>query len=78
MGAGAFLGDEVVLIDFDHDVRDVERPVRLQGLLTAPVRVGKHAVVGQAAAILHGATVGDGARVLARSVVSGDLPAQAR
>ena len=78
VGTGAVLGDEVVLIDFDHDVRDVERPVRLQGLLTGPVRVGEHAVVGQAAAILHGAIVGDGGRVLARSVVSGDLPARAR
>jgi acetyltransferase-like isoleucine patch superfamily enzyme len=73
VGAGAALGDEVVLIDFDHDVRDTERPVRLQGLVTAPVRVGRGAVVGAAAAVLPGATVAEGARVLPRSVVT-DLP----
>ena len=45
IGAEARLEDEVVLIDFDHDVGDVERPVREQPLLTAPVVVGVRAVV---------------------------------
>jgi len=77
VGPGAILGDDVVLIDFDHDVRDVERPVRLQGLVTGPVRIGARAVLGNAAAVLHGATVGEGARVLARSVVTREAPARA-
>jgi acetyltransferase-like isoleucine patch superfamily enzyme len=78
IGAGARLGDEVVLIDFDHDVRDVERPVREQGLVTAPVVIGERAAVGTAAGVLRGVTVGAGARIGVRAVVTHDVPAGAR
>jgi acetyltransferase-like isoleucine patch superfamily enzyme len=78
IGPGARLGDEVVLIDFDHDVGDVERPVREQPLLTAPVVIGPRAVVGTAAGVLRGVTVGEGARVGVRSVVTQDVPPGAR
>ena len=66
IGPGARLGDEVVLIDFDHDVADVERPVRESS--TAPVVIGERAVVGTAAGVLRGVTVGAGARVGVRAV----------
>ncbi len=78
IGPAARLGDEVVLIDFDHDVSDVERPVREQPLLTAPVVIGPRAVVGAAAGVLRGVTVGEGARVGVRSVVTDDVPPGAR
>jgi acetyltransferase-like isoleucine patch superfamily enzyme len=78
IGAAARLGDEVVLIDFDHDVGDVERPVREQRLLTAPVVIGERAVVGAAAGVLRGVTVGAGARVGVRAVVTHDVPPGAR
>ena len=78
IGAGARLGDEVVLIDFDHDVGDVERPVREQGLVTAPVVIGERASIGAAAGVLRGVTVGAGARVGVRAVVTHDVPAGAR
>lgn len=74
IGERARLGDEVVLIDFDHDVADVERPVRLQGLLSAPVRVGAGAVLGAAVSVLRGVSVGAGAVVEPRAVVTRDLP----
>jgi acetyltransferase-like isoleucine patch superfamily enzyme len=78
IGAEARLEDEVVLIDFDHDVGDVERPVREQPLLTAPVVIGARAVVGAAAGVLRGVTVGEGARVGVRAVVTHDVPPGAR
>jgi acetyltransferase-like isoleucine patch superfamily enzyme len=78
VGAGARLGDEVVLIDFDHDTADVEQPVRLQGLVTAPVVIGERAIVDAAAGVLRGVSVGDGARVGVRAVVTHDVPAGAR
>ena len=78
IGAGARLGDEVVLIDFDHDVDDVERPVRQQRLLTSPVVIGERAVVGTAAGVLRGVTVGAGARIGVRAVVTHDVPPGAR
>jgi acetyltransferase-like isoleucine patch superfamily enzyme len=76
--ARARLDDEVVIVDFDHDLADVERPVRQQSLLTAPVVIGEGAVVDTAAGVLRGVTVGNGARVGVRAVVTHDVPAGAR
>jgi acetyltransferase-like isoleucine patch superfamily enzyme len=76
--ARARLGDEVVIVDFDHDVSDVERPVRQQPLLTAPVVIGEGAILSTSAGILRGVTVGDGARVGMRAVVTHDVPPGAR
>lgn len=77
VGAHARLGDEVVLIDFDHGIGDVEVPVRLQGLPSAPIAIGERARVDTAAAILRGVTVGAGAHVGVRSVVVRDVAAGA-
>jgi acetyltransferase-like isoleucine patch superfamily enzyme len=76
--ARARLGEEVVIVDFDHDLRDVERPVRQQGLLTAPVIIGEGAIVAAAAGVLRGVTIGEGAHVAVRAVVTHDVPAGAR
>ena len=73
VGAGARLDDEVVLIDFDHGVADVERPIRLQGLLTSPIVIGERAVLAAGATVLRGVVVGAGARVQARGVVTRDV-----
>jgi acetyltransferase-like isoleucine patch superfamily enzyme len=73
VGAGACLEDEVVLIDFDHGVSDVERPVRLQELVTAPVVIGERAVLAAGATVLRGVSVGAGARVQPRGVVTRDV-----
>jgi acetyltransferase-like isoleucine patch superfamily enzyme len=73
VGARARLGDETVLIDFDHGTGDVELPVRLQGLPTAPIAVGERARIDSGAAILRGVTVGAGAHVGPRSVVVRDV-----
>lgn len=75
--AGAVLGEEVMVLDFDHDTSDVEVPIRRQGLLKAPVRIGAGARIDLRACVLRGVTVGDGAHVLAHSVVSRDIPAAA-
>jgi acetyltransferase-like isoleucine patch superfamily enzyme len=77
IGARCDLGDEVVVLDFDHDAGDVERPVRIQGLLTSPVTIGDDARLDDAAVVLRGATVGPGARVTTRAVVTGAVPAGA-
>jgi acetyltransferase-like isoleucine patch superfamily enzyme len=77
IGARCVLGDEVVVLDFDHETADVERPVRLQGLLTSPVTVGDGACLDDAVVVLRGAEVGAGARVTTRSVVTAAVAAGA-
>ncbi|MCW3050102.1 MAG: Acetyltransferase (isoleucine patch superfamily)-like protein [Solirubrobacterales bacterium] len=73
IGERAVLGDEVVLIDFDHAIGDAERPVRLQGLVTGPIAIGAQAVLDDAAMVLRGCEVGRGAHVVTRGVVTRDV-----
>jgi acetyltransferase-like isoleucine patch superfamily enzyme len=73
VGAGAVLDDEVVLIDFDHGIADVERPIRLQNLVTSPVVIGDRAVLASGATVLRGVVVGAGAHVRPRGVVTRDV-----
>jgi serine acetyltransferase len=78
LGAGCLLADDVVLADFDHRFEDVERPVRAQGVTTAPVTVSDGVRIGPAVAVLRGVTIGAGATVGAHAVVTRDVPAGAR
>jgi acetyltransferase-like isoleucine patch superfamily enzyme len=73
LGADVVLGDEVVVIDFDHRYDDVELPVRRQGLVAEPVRIGDGARVGPRAAIQRGVTIGERAEVGPLSVVTGAM-----
>ena len=59
VGRECILADRVMLIDFDHGVVDVERPIRAQGIYKRDVRVGNNVWVGYAACFLRGVTVGD-------------------
>ncbi|MDQ3678223.1 MAG: acyltransferase [Actinomycetota bacterium] len=75
IGARAELGEGAVIVDFNHVFEDVELPIRLQPLKTAPVTIGAGARVGLGAAILPGVSVGAGALVGPRAVVTADVPA---
>jgi acetyltransferase-like isoleucine patch superfamily enzyme len=63
VGAGAVLGDDVVLVDFAHDFSDPETPTRHQPLLTAPIVVGAGAVVGHRAVLERGSNIPPGGTV---------------
>ena len=78
VGDDCRLADEVVLVDFDHADADPERPVREQGLVTAPVSVGDGAILDRGVCLLRGATVAPGARVTTHVVVGGVTPPGAR
>jgi len=75
IGAGAQLGHETVIVDFDHVIEDVERPIRVQPLISAPVTIGAGARIGLGASVLRGVSVGAGAVVEPRAVVTRDVPA---
>ena len=63
IGRECIVADRVMLIDFDHGVVEVERPIRLQGIYKRDVRVGNNVWIGYGACILRGVTVGDNAIV---------------
>ncbi|HYV15647.1 MAG TPA: acyltransferase [Conexibacter sp.] len=77
IGRECIVADRVMLIDFDHGVVEVERPIRLQGIYKRDVRVGHNVWIGYGACILRGATVGDNAVIGTNSVVPKDVPANA-
>jgi acetyltransferase-like isoleucine patch superfamily enzyme len=74
IGRECVVADRVMLIDFDHGVVDVERPIRLQGIYKRDVRVGHNCWIGYGACILRGVTVGDNAVIGTSAVVTRDVP----
>ena len=77
IGRECIVADRVMLIDFDHGVVEVERPIRLQGIYKRDVRVGNNCWVGYGACILRGATVGDNCVIGTSTVVTRDVPSNA-
>jgi acetyltransferase-like isoleucine patch superfamily enzyme len=77
IGRECIVADRVMLIDFDHGVVEVERPIRLQGIYKRDVRVGHNVWIGYGACVLRGATVGDNAIVGTSAVVTRDVEANA-
>jgi acetyltransferase-like isoleucine patch superfamily enzyme len=77
IGRECIMADRVMLIDFDHGVVEVERPIRLQGIYKRDVNVGSNVWMGYGACILRGVTVGDNAIVGTNAVVTKEVPANA-
>jgi acetyltransferase-like isoleucine patch superfamily enzyme len=77
IGRECIVADRVMLIDFDHGVVEVERPIRLQGIYKRDVNVGSNVWMGYGACILRGVTVGDNAIVGTNAVVTREVPANA-
>jgi acetyltransferase-like isoleucine patch superfamily enzyme len=77
IGRECVVADRVMLIDFDHGVVEVDRPIRLQGIYKRDVRVGNNVWIGYGACVLRGVTVGDNAIIGTSSVVTKDVPANA-
>jgi len=75
VGRECVIADRVMMIDFDHGVVEVERPIRLQGIYKRDVKVGHNCWIGYGACILRGVTVGDNSVIGTSSVVTKDLPA---
>jgi acetyltransferase-like isoleucine patch superfamily enzyme len=77
IGRECVIADRVMLIDFDHGIVEVDRPIRLQGIYKRDVRVGNNVWIGYGACILRGVTVGDNAVIGTNAVVTRDVPANA-
>ena len=77
IGRECVIADRVMLIDFDHGVVEVDRPIRLQGIYKRDVRVGSNCWIGYGACLLRGVTVGDNAIIGTSAVVTKDVPANA-
>ncbi|HXB15489.1 MAG TPA: acyltransferase, partial [Solirubrobacteraceae bacterium] len=77
IGRECILADRVMLIDFDHGVTEVERPIRLQGIYKRDVEIGNNVWIGYGACILRGVSVGDNAVIGTSAVLTRSFPENA-
>jgi len=75
IGRECIIADRVMLIDFDHAVTEVERPIRNQGIYKRDVDVGHNVWIGYGACILRGVTVGDNSIIGTSAVLTRTVPA---
>ena len=73
-GAATLVADWVYVCDFDHNFADVTIPIKDQGIVKSPVRIGPDVWLGTKVTVLRGVTVGRGCVVAANAVVNRDLP----
>jgi acetyltransferase-like isoleucine patch superfamily enzyme len=74
LGPRCIIADWVYMCDFDHRFDDVHVPVKDQGIVKSPVRIGADVWVGTKASVLRGAQVGEGSVLAAHTVVRGTVP----
>lgn len=74
IGAATIVSDSVYICDFDHVTTDLDTPIKDQGIVKSPVRIGGGSWIGTKVAVLRGAELGAGSVVGANAVVRGKTP----
>jgi acetyltransferase-like isoleucine patch superfamily enzyme len=74
VGQNALLGDWIYVCDFDHIYEHLHLPIKKQGLVKTPVRIGEDVWVGEKASILRGADIGAGCVVASQALVKDRIP----
>jgi acetyltransferase-like isoleucine patch superfamily enzyme len=74
IGATTIVADMVYVTDFDHVFADASLPIKDQGIVKAPVRIGADVWLGTKVSVVRGTTILDGCVVAANAVVTKDLP----
>jgi maltose O-acetyltransferase len=75
IGDDVLIGFESLILTSTHQFEDPSTPIRLQGFVREPVRIGNDVWIGARAIVLPGVAIGDGAVVAAGAVVTGEVPA---
>lgn len=71
VGGSCIIADSVYICDFDHVFSDINVPIKDQGLVKTPVRIGPDCWIANKVSVLRGTTVGAGSVLAANSVVRG-------
>ncbi len=74
IGEATLCSDWVYVCDFDHIADDINRPIKDQGIVKAPVRIGPDGWLGVKVSVLRGTRIGRGCALGAHAVVRGDIP----
>ncbi|SER60383.1 acyltransferase [Actinokineospora terrae] len=74
IGSAALVADWVYVCDFDHVTADVHQPIKDQGIVKAPVRIGPDTWLCTKVTVTKGTRIGRGSVIGAHAVVRGDIP----
>lgn len=77
IGASTLIADWTYICDFDHKTEDLDLPIKDQGLVKSPVRIGPDCWLATKVTVTRGADIGRGAVIGANSVARGNIPAYA-
>jgi len=73
IGADCILADWIYICDFDHRYDDTTMPIKKQGIVKSPVRIGANCWLGEKSTVLRGVTIGDGCVVASHALVNRDV-----
>ncbi|MFP4235537.1 MAG: acyltransferase, partial [Nitriliruptoraceae bacterium] len=73
VGDAAILADWIYVCDFDHRTERLDLPIKDQGIVTSPTRIGGDVWIGEKASVLRGVDVGQGAVVASHGLVNRDI-----
>jgi acetyltransferase-like isoleucine patch superfamily enzyme len=76
VGDACLFGDDVYICDFDHVTTSLEVPVKDQGIVKSPVRIGDDVWLGTKVVVTRGTLIGDHSVVAAAAVARGSYPAK--
>ncbi|QDQ97761.1 acyltransferase [Tomitella fengzijianii] len=74
IGASTLVADWCYITDFDHVTENIHLPIKDQGIVKAPVRIGPDNWLAAKVSVLRGTIVGRGCVLGAHAVVKGQIP----
>jgi len=75
IGASTLIADWTYICDFDHKTEDLDLPIKDQGLVKSPVRIGPDCWLATKVTVTRGTDIGRGVVIGANSVARGNIPA---
>ncbi|GAA2739140.1 hypothetical protein GCM10009867_34040 [Pedococcus aerophilus] len=74
IGDACLLGDDVYVCDFDHVTDRLDVPIKDQGIVKSPVRIGDDVWIGTKVVVTRGTRIGSHSVVAASAVARGEYP----
>lgn len=74
IGDSSILADWIYVCDFDHRFDRLDVPIKDQGIVTSPTRIGADVWIGEKATVLRGVDIGRGSVVASHCLVNRDVP----
>jgi hypothetical protein len=74
VGSACLFGDDVYICDFDHVTTSLDVPIKDQGIVKSPVRIGDDVWLGTKVVVTRGTDIGSQSIVAALAVARGEYP----